>query len=185
MVGQFLHLRQGDHEQMASRVTFELEEQTAAAVREEELRTEYARVADNLRAELSTEAAQHFQHLEQEQNFFAQARLRTVESTLGTEYASAQQNLQQQYLTQVQGLHNELQTAQRHFSDQLAQERAAKGQELKALKRELAEKAQLTREQANDLQENANLHREMHANDEARAHETVTLAAQAERWKVH
>ena len=70
MVGQFLHLRQGDHEQMASRVTFEFEEQTAAAVREEELRTEYARAADNLRAELSAEAAQHFQHLEQEQIFF-------------------------------------------------------------------------------------------------------------------
>ena len=69
MVGQFLHLRQGDHEQMASRVTFELEEQAAAAVREEELRREYARAADNLRAELSAEAAQHFQHLEQQQNF--------------------------------------------------------------------------------------------------------------------
>ena len=61
---------------------------------------------------LSAEAAQRFQHLEHQQNIFAQARLRTVESALGTEYAQAQQNLQQQYLTQVQGLHNELQTAQ-------------------------------------------------------------------------
>ena len=51
MVGQFFHLRQGDQEQMASRVTFELEEQTAAAVREEELRSEYAREAENLRAD--------------------------------------------------------------------------------------------------------------------------------------
>ena len=92
--------------------------------------------------------------------FFAQARLRTVESALGTEYASAQQNLQQQYLTQAKGLHNELQTAQRHFSDQLAQERAAKGQETEALRRKLAETAQLIGEQANDLQQNAKLHRE-------------------------
>ena len=183
MVGQFLHLRQGDHEQMASRVTFELEEQTAAAVREEELRSEYAQEAENLRATLSAEAAQHFQHLEHQQNIFAQARLRTVESALGTEYAQAQQNLQQQCLTQVQGLHNELQTAQRQFSQLLSQERAVKNQEMDALRRELAEKAQLTREQANDLQQNARMHREMHENEEARAHET--LAAQAERWKIH
>ena len=105
MVGQFLHLRQGDHEQMASRVTFELEEQTASAVREAQLRDEYAQAASELRTELSEEAAQRFQYLEQQQNIFAQARLRTVESALGTEYAQAQQNLQQQYLTQVQGLH--------------------------------------------------------------------------------
>ena len=64
VMAQFLHTRQGDNEQMASRVTHELEEQTASAVREEELRTEYARAADNLRAELSAEAAQHFQQLE-------------------------------------------------------------------------------------------------------------------------
>ena len=147
------------------------------------LRSEHARAADNLRAELSAEAAQHFQHLEQQQSVFAQARLRTVESALGTEYASAQQNLQQQYLTQVQGLHNELQTAQRHFYDQLAQERAAKGQELEAPKRELAEKAQIIREQVHDLQENARMHREMHANEEARAHET--LAMQASQWQTH
>ena len=183
MVGQFLHLRQGDQEQMASRVTFELEEQTAAAVREEELRNEYAREAENLRAVLSAEVAQHFQHLEHQQNIFAQARLRTVESALGTEYAQAQQNLQQQYLTQVQGLHHELQTAQRQFSEQLSQERAAKNQEMEALRRELAEKAQLTREQASDLQQNARMHREMHENEEARVHEA--LAAQAERWKIH
>ena len=135
VMAQFLHMRQGDNEQMASRVTYELEEQAAAAVREEELRNEHAREAQILRAVLSAEAAQHFQHLEQQQNIFAQARLRTVESALGTEYAQAQQNLQQQYLTQVQGLHNELQTAQRQFSDQLAQERAAKGQEVEALRR--------------------------------------------------
>ena len=35
MVGQFLQVRQSDTEQMASRVTFKLEEQTASAVREE------------------------------------------------------------------------------------------------------------------------------------------------------
>ena len=44
-------MRQGDNEQMASRVTYELEEQTAAAVREEELGNEYAREAENLRAD--------------------------------------------------------------------------------------------------------------------------------------
>ena len=147
------------------------------------MRNEYAREAENLRATLSAEAAQHFQHLEHQQNIFAQARLKTVESALGTEYAQAQQNLQQQYLTQVQGLHNELQTAQRQFSEQLSQEREAKNQEMEALRRELAGKAQLIREQANDLQQNARMHREMHENEEARVHET--LAAQAERWKIH
>ena len=181
IVGQFLHLRQGDHEQMASRVTFELEEQTASAVREAQLRDEYAQAASELRTELSEEAAQRFQYLEQQQNVFAQARLRTVESALGTEYAQAQQNLQQQYLTQVQGLHHELQTAQRQFSELLSQEREAKNQEMEALRREIAGKAQLLREQANDLQQNARMHREMHENEEARAHETS--AAQAERWK--
>ena len=183
MVGQFLHLRQGDHEQMVSKVTFELEEQTASAVREAQLRDEYAQAASELRTALSEEAAQRFQYLERQQNIFAQARLRTVESALGTEYAQAQQNLQQQYLTQVQGLHNELQTAQRQFSEQLSLERAANNQEMEALRRELAGKAQLIREQANDLQQNARMHREMHENEEARAHET--LAAQAERWKIH
>ena len=104
MVGPISYIyATGDNEQMASRVTFELEEQTASAVREEQLRGEYAQAAETLRAELSEEAAQRFQYLEQQQNIFAQARLRTVESALGTEYAQAQQNLQQQYLTQVQG----------------------------------------------------------------------------------
>ena len=150
---------------------------------EEELRSEYARAADNLRAELSAEAAQHFQRLQQQQNIFAQARLRTVESALGTEYASAQQNLQQQYLSQVQGLRNELRIAQRQFSDLLAQERAVKGQEIEALRQELADKQQLICEQANDLQENAKMHQELHANEEARTHET--LAMQASQWKTH
>ena len=93
VMAQFLHMRQGDNEQMASRVTYELEEQTASAVREEQLRGEYAQAAEALRTELSEEAAQRFQYLEQQQNIFAQARLRTVESALGTEYAPAQQNL--------------------------------------------------------------------------------------------
>ena len=172
MVGQFLHMRQSDNEQMASRVTFELEEQTASAVREEQLRDEYAQAADALRAELSEEAAQRFQYLEHQQNIFAQARLRTVESALGCEYASAQQNLQQQYLTQVQGLHNELQTAQRRFEESISQERASNGQELDTLRRELAEKNQLIREQANDLQQDQKLRREWHENEEARVHET-------------
>ena len=183
MVGQFLHMRQSDNEQMASRVTFELEEQTASAVREEQLRDEYAQAADALRAELSEEAAQRFQYLEHQQNIFAQARLRTVESALGCEYASAQQNLQQQYLTQVQGLHNELQTAQRRFEESISQERASNGQELDTLRRELADKNQLIREQANDLQQDQKLRLEWHTNEEARAHET--LAMQASQWKSH
>ena len=83
----------------------------------------------------------------------------------------------------MQGLHNELQTAQRQFTDQLSQERTAKDQELETLRRELAGKAQLIREQANDLQENARTHRAMHENEKARVHET--LAAQAEQWKIH
>ena len=113
--------------------------------------------------------------------YFCASSTRTVESALGTEYAQAQENLQRQYLTQVQGLHNELQTAQRQFSEQLSQERTAKNQEMEALRRELAGKAQLAREQANDLQQNARMHREMHENEEARVHET--LAAQAEQME--
>ena len=151
--------------------TSRFEEQTASAVREEELRGEYARAAENLKADLSAEASQHFFYLEQQQNSFAQAPLRTVESALGCEHASAQENLQQEYLRQVRGLHSELQIAQGHFSDLIAQERAAKGQELEALRRELAEKSQLTRKQADDLQQNARMHRE-------------TLAA-PEPWKIH
>ena len=100
---------------MASRVTFELEEQTASAAQEEQLCGEYAMAAEELRKELSEEASQRFQYLEQEQNILAQARLRTVESALGTEYAQAQHKLQQQYLSQSQGLHNELQTAKDLF----------------------------------------------------------------------
>ena len=138
---------------------------------------------DALRTELSEEAAQRFQYLEHQQNIFAQARLRTVESALGCEYASAQQNLQQQYLTQVQGLHNELQTAQRQFEESISQERASNGQELDALRRELADKNQLIREQANDLQQDQKLRREWQTNHEARAHET--LAMQASQWKSH
>ena len=183
MVGQFLQVRQNDNEQMASRVTFELEEQTASAVRDEQLRNEYAQAADALRAELSEEAAQRFQFMEHQQSVFAQARLRTVESALGCEYASAQQNLQQQYLTQVQGLHHELQTAQRRFEESISQERASSGQELDTLRRELAEKNQFIREQANDLQQNQNLRREWQATHEARAQET--LAMQASQWKSH
>ena len=117
---------------------------------------------------MSEEAAQRFQYLEHQQNIFAQARLRTVESALGCEYASAQQNLQQQYLTQVQGLHNELQTAQRQFEESISQERASNGQGLDALRRELADKNQLIREQANDLQQDQKLRRKWHANQEAR-----------------
>ena len=183
MVGQFLHMRQSDNEQMASRVTFELEEQTASAVREAELQEEYAQAASALRTELSEEAAQRFQYLEHQQSIFAQARLRTVESALGCEYATAQQNLQQQYLTHVQGLHQELQTAQRQFEDSISRERASNGQELDALRRELAEKNQLIREQANDLQQDEKLRREWQTNHEARAHET--LAMQSSQWKSH
>ena len=154
-------IRQGDHEAMASRVTFELEEQS-------------------VRKELSEEAAQRFQYLELEQNIFAQGQLRTVESALGTEYVQAQQNLQQQCLSQVQGLNNELQTAQKNFSGLLR-----KNQELEALRlrRELADKQQLIREQANDLQENVKIHYQRHANEEARAHEA--LATQASQRKIY
>ena len=183
MVGQFLHMRQNDNEQMASRVTFELEEQTASAVREEELRQEYAQAAGVLRTELSEEAAQRFQYLEHQQNIFAQARLRTVESALGCEYATAQKNLQQEYLTHVQGLHQELQTAQRQFEDSISRERASSGQELDNLRRELAEKSQLIREQANDLQQDEKLRREWQTNHDARIQEA--LAMQASQWKSH
>ena len=83
----------------------------------------------------------------------------------------------------MQGLHSELQTAQRQFEESISQERASNGQELDTLRRELAEKNQLIREQANDLQQNAKMHRERHANEEARAHET--LAMQASQWKIY
>ena len=143
---------------------------TGQSLHMRELRNEYATVAEELRKELSAEATQCFH--KQLQNIFTQARLRTVESALGCEYATVQQNLQQQYFSQAQGLHSELQTAQRQFSDHMTRERAVKSQELETLRRELAEKQQLIREQASDLQENATMQNERHANEEARAHGT-------------
>ena len=83
----------------------------------------------------------------------------------------------------MQGLHHELQTAQRRFEETTSQERASNGQELDALRRELADKNQLIREQANDLQQNEKLRREWQAHHGARAHET--LAVQASQWKSH
>ena len=50
---------------MVSRVTFELEEQIASALREEQLRGEYAQAAETFRTKLSEEAAQRFHYLEQ------------------------------------------------------------------------------------------------------------------------
>ena len=67
--------------------------------------------------------------------------------------------------------------------ESISQERASNGQELDALRRELAEKNQLIREQANDLQQDEKLRREWHTNQEARVQET--LAMQASQWKSH
>ena len=132
MVGQFLHMRQGEQEQMASRVTFELEEQTASAVREEQLRGEYAQAADALRTELSEEAAHNASSTSSSSKIFLH-RLDLGQSSqhwvANTQVRS--RTCSSSTLTQVQGLHNELQTAQRQFSDQLSQERAAKGQEIR------------------------------------------------------
>ena len=72
---------------------------------------------------------------------FAQGQLRTVESALGCEYATAQQNLQQHYLTQVQGVHQELQTAKKSFNELLSKEKAERHSETDMLRRELAETA--------------------------------------------
>ena len=55
---------------------------------------------------------------------------------------------------------------------------------METLRREPAERQQLIREQANDLQQNAKIaSRKRHANEEARAHET--LAMQASQWQTH
>ena len=72
---------------------------------------------------------------------------------------------------------------QKTFSDLLLKDRTEKNQELEAFRRELADKQQLIREQAKDLQENTKIHHQRHANEEARAHET--LAMQALQWKIH
>ena len=75
----------------------------------------------------------------------------TAESALGAEYVQAQQNLQHQYPTQTQGLHQELQTAQRSFNEFLSQEGADRQEQTNILRQKLAEKQQFIRDQANDL----------------------------------
>ena len=90
MVDQFLHVRQGDNETMASRVTHKLKEQTASTVREQQLRHEYAVTVEQLHQKLSAQTTQQFQHFKQEPSILGQARLRTAE-----------------------GVHQELRTAQK------------------------------------------------------------------------
>ena len=84
MVGQFLQVRQSDNEQMASRVTFELEEQTAASSsRGTELeRMNMPKRPMHFEQNCPKRPHRRFQYLEHQQNIFAQARLRTVESAL-------------------------------------------------------------------------------------------------------
>ena len=82
MVGQFIQAQRGDEDATAARITFELEESTEAAVREAQNRAEYEQIAQQLSAELTTQAAQLLQYLEGEQRTYAQARVSTVEAVL-------------------------------------------------------------------------------------------------------
>ena len=102
MIGQFIQIRRGDEEATAARITYELEESTASAVREAQLQQEDNAAAAQLAAELSAGASQQLQYMEHEQRTHAEARIRTIESALGSEYQQTQANLQQQYLQQVQ-----------------------------------------------------------------------------------
>ena len=67
VIGQFIQIRKRDEETTAARITYELEESTASAVREAQLIQEYNAAAAQLAAQLSAGAAQGLQYMEQKQ----------------------------------------------------------------------------------------------------------------------
>ena len=105
---------------------YELEESTASAVREAQLQQEYNAAAAQLAAELSAGASQQLQYMEHEQRMHAEARIRIIESALGSEYQQTQANLQQQYLQQVQEANAELQASHWKYEDAIRHESRAR-----------------------------------------------------------
>ena len=188
MIGQFIQIRRGDEEATAARITYELEESTASAVREAQLQQEYNAAAAQLAAELSAGASQQLQYMEHEQRMHAEARIRTIESALGSEYQQTQANLQQQYLQQVQEVNAELQASHWKYEDAIRHESRVHADELDKLRRELAEKQRLIEEQASDLRTGVRQqkslgeqHSELLSAERGRFQEN--LALQAQKWK--
>ena len=70
MVGQYIQVSCGDEPTTAARATYELEESTAAAVREAQYQQEYEQAAQQLSAELNAQAAQQLHYLETEQRAY-------------------------------------------------------------------------------------------------------------------
>ena len=170
------------------RITYELEETTASAVREAQLQQEYNAAAAQLAAELSAGASQQLQYMEHEQRMHAEARIRTIESALGSEYQQTQANLQQQYLQQVQEAKAELQASHWKYEDAIRHESRVHADELDKLRRELAEKQCLIEEQASDLRTGVRQqkslgeqHSELLSAERGRFQEN--LALQAQKWK--
>ena len=72
VVGNFIQGSCGDKQTTAARVTYKLEESTAAAVREAQYQQERKHAAQQLSAKLSVQAAQQLNYLETEQRAYAQ-----------------------------------------------------------------------------------------------------------------
>ena len=137
MIGQFLQVRRGDEEAVAARISYELNEHTASTVREAQLQQEYQEATAQLQAELSAAATQQLQYAELEHRLYAEARLRTAETALGSEYSQSQAAMQGQYLQQVQEVNSELLASQRRFEEAIHRESSAHAEEVDKLRREL------------------------------------------------
>ena len=190
MIGQFIQIRRGDEETTAAKITYELEESTASAVREAQLQQEYNVAAAQLAAEFSAGASQQLQYMEHKQRMHAEARIRTIESALGCEHQQTQANFQQQYLQQVQEANAEFQASHLKYEDAIRHESRAHADELDKLRREFAEKQCLIEEQASDLRTGARQqksvgeqHSELLSAERGRSQEN--LALQARKWKEH
>ena len=190
MVGDFLQVRQGDEEATAARVTYEVNESTAAAVREMQFRQEYEHAVRQLSSELSIQAEQHLHYLEGEQRAYAQARLSTVEAGLATEYMQSQASMQQQYLHQVQEVNAQLYLAEGRYAERIRQQNSAHQGQIEQLRRELREAQELAEVNSMDLRaEKLEFHQqgERHAYllSSERAQVRKNMAIQAEEWQQH
>ena len=165
-----------------------LEETTASAVREAQLKQEYNTAAAQLAAELSAGASQQLQYMEHEQRMHAEARIRTIESAVGSEHRQTQANLQQQFLQQVQEVNAEVQASHQKYEDAIRHESRVHADELDKLRRELANKQRLIEEQASVLRTGVRQHKsmgeqhsELPSSEQGRFQEN--LALQAQKWK--
>ena len=87
MVGNFIQVNHWDEQTTAARVTYELDESTATAVREAQYQQEYEHAAQQLSAELSVQVALQLSYLETEQRAYAQTRLSTLARRLAMEHS--------------------------------------------------------------------------------------------------